>query len=725
MPIDFKPFDEMTEEDYAALGLKAGLEIHQQIMTEKKLFCRCPAGRYSKKYHAEILRHMRPTLSELGEYDGTALMEFKTKKEIIYRIHSDTVCTYEMDDTPPFMMDETALDIALEIALLLNLNLVNELHISRKQYLDGSIPTGFQRTTILGVDGWIPYKGRKIRIAQLGLEEDACREVSDIGHQRVYLTDRLGMPLIETVTYPDMRTPQEVAEVGEILRTLVRVTGKVRTGCGAARQDVNVSIEGGTRIEIKGVSRLQRIPLLIYNEAMRQWSLLRIQSLLRERGITASSFTSVHHDVTRLLSKTRYHPIREALGRGEEIRCVKLNGYAGILNEKTQADTTFAKEISDRVRVVACLTQLPNIAHSDAASESLSATDWKLIRQRVKARPQDALVLVWGGREDVECGCEEIAIRAREATEGIPSETRQALRDGSNGFERILPGPNRMYPDTDLPPVALAPERVEGARARLPEPPWEREARYADLGLPGEVLKDLSVTRETHLFDRLVNELEVDPTMAGVFLTQHKRALQRTGLPVERLSDEVIYRAFEAYREGRIAKEGILEVVRHLIALKGEDSFGKTVTLPEAGDDAKKARHEEQEQAVVAQSDSATLKVGAERSPAGTREHPAPGSEAGEHRDRRIDLAAHENSARESAALVRKAIRELGLRPIALDELKSIIEKMVSRRDLPSPRTPEKEHRFLMGLLMKDLLGRADGHLVSEILSDALKARAE
>ena len=196
MRFEFKPFDEMTPEDYAAIGLKAGLEIHQQLLTEKKLFCRCPAGRYSNDYDAELLRHMRPTLSELGEYDGTALMEFKTKKEIIYRIHKDTVCTYEMDDTPPFMINEEALDIAVEVALLLELNLVNELHIARKQYLDGSIPTGFQRTTILGVDGWIPYKDRKIGIAQLGFEEDACREVSDIGHERIYLTDRLGMPLI-------------------------------------------------------------------------------------------------------------------------------------------------------------------------------------------------------------------------------------------------------------------------------------------------------------------------------------------------------------------------------------------------------------------------------------------------------------------------------------------------------------------------------------------------
>ena len=117
----FKPFGEMTETDYSTVGFKSGLEIHQQLFTDKKLFCRCPAGIYSDNYDAEILRHMRPTLSELGEYDGTALMEFKTKKEIIYRINRNTVCTYEMDDTPPFLINEDALDIALGIGMLVQL----------------------------------------------------------------------------------------------------------------------------------------------------------------------------------------------------------------------------------------------------------------------------------------------------------------------------------------------------------------------------------------------------------------------------------------------------------------------------------------------------------------------------------------------------------------------------------------------------------------------------
>ena len=92
------------EKYYQDLGLKVGLEIHQQLSTDKKLFCRCKAVLHLDNPSTTILRHMRPTLSELGEYDGTALMEFKTKKNVIYQLYDDTVCTYEMDDTPPFKL---------------------------------------------------------------------------------------------------------------------------------------------------------------------------------------------------------------------------------------------------------------------------------------------------------------------------------------------------------------------------------------------------------------------------------------------------------------------------------------------------------------------------------------------------------------------------------------------------------------------------------------------
>src|SRR5512137_1023055 len=313
--------------DYEAVGFISGLEVHQQLRTTHKLFCRCAAGLYTETHDGEVMLHMRPTLSELGEYDGTALMEFKTKKEIVYLLNGKNVCTYEMDDTPPFLVNQHAIDRAIELALMMGMDIIDEIHIARKQYLDGSIPTGFQRTAIVGVNGFIPFKGRKIGIVQLGLEEDACREVSDVGHRRVYLTDRLGMPLIETVTAPDMRTPREVAEVADILRRLVRSTGRMRTGAGAARQDVNVSVTGGTRIEIKGVPRIPNIPLLTYNEALRQVNLLALREELHRRKIFRETFDSKTEEVTKLLRKTRFQPIRDAIALGLHVRGVLLRGF--------------------------------------------------------------------------------------------------------------------------------------------------------------------------------------------------------------------------------------------------------------------------------------------------------------------------------------------------------------------------------------------------------------
>ncbi len=560
----FKPFHEMTAKDYETVGFRSGLEVHQQLYTQKKLFCRCPAGRYSDRYDAEILRHMRPTLSELGEYDGTALMEFKTKKEIIYQIKRETVCTYEMDDTPPFELNEEALDIALEIGLLYRCNMVDEIHIARKQYLDGSIPTGFQRTTIVGVNGTLPFQDREIPIIQLGLEEDACREVSDVGHRRVYLTDRLGMPLIETVTDAAMKTPQEVAEVGEVIRRLGRSTGRVRTGIGAGRQDVNVSVTGGTRIEIKGVPRIPNIPLLTYNEAMRQWNLLRLREELHRRGITPETFASRIEDVTRLLRKTRYEPIRRAVALGRMVQCVSLTGFKGLLTWQTQTDTTFSREIMDRVRVIACLTTLPNIVHSDRQSETLSTAEWQAVRKACGAGPDDSMVLVWGDAEDALTGAREIVIRAREATIGIPSETRQALRDGTNGFERILPGANRMYPDTDLPPKRITQERLENIRKRLPQYFWEREKWYHQLAIPADTIHVLAISPLHTVFEKAVKEWGLEPKLAAVSLVQLPKRLARKKLSTEEFIPENAEKILKLYADGKIAREGILLLMERL-----------------------------------------------------------------------------------------------------------------------------------------------------------------
>jgi glutamyl-tRNA(Gln) amidotransferase subunit E len=584
--------EDMTPEDYQAIGMKSGLEIHQQLLTEKKLFCRCPVRPYSESFDAEILRHMRPTLSELGEYDGTALMEFKTKKNIIYQINKETVCTYEMDDTPPFELNEQALDIALEITMLLGCKLVSEVHIARKQYLDGSIPTGFQRTTILGVDGSIPYGDRKIGIIQLGLEEDACREISDEGHMRVYRTDRLGIPLIETVTYPEMRTPKEVADVAQIIRWLTRSTGKVRTGIGRTRQDVNVSVKGGTRVEIKGVPRIPLIPILVHNEAFRQLALIDIAGRLRERGITKDSLEQDSKEITDIVKDTLYYPVKKGIGNGNVVHAVVLRGFGGILSTKTQPETTFAKEISDRVRVVACLDSLPNIAHSGGEGETFSSAEWTKIKKHMKTGDNDVVVVVWGSSEDTATATGEIVLRAQEAAEGVPNETRQALADGTNGFERILPGPNRMYPDTDLPPLAITEERIARIRKILPETPWQRKRRYIDMGLDNDSAGRLSISRRRDLFDRAAAETGWEPAVLARAILGTIRRLERRGL-IAALDENTFVETLALAAKAGLTEDSLSWLLEQTCGPDGMDPAEAISSIGTIGDNEKQQKVEE------------------------------------------------------------------------------------------------------------------------------------
>ena len=538
-PLDFPDaqYGELSSADYEVLGFMSGLEVHQQLLTRSKLFCRCPAGRNRKDYDAEVLRHMRPTLSELGEYDGTALMEFKTKKEIVYRLERGSVCTYEMDDTPPFAIDMEAVRGAVAISQLLNLNLVSELHVMRKQYLDGSIPTGFQRTAMVGLTGVIPFKvpelgvDRELRIRQLSLEEDSCREVSDIGHRMTFRTDRLGMPLIETVTEPDLVTPLELQAAGRLLAHVAQATGRVVRGPGAARQDVNVSVAGGRRTEIKGVDNHRGLPLLVHIEAFRQLNLLRVKAELERRGVesrmleiadTGLPWETSNNviDAGAILRDCDFAPIQNALERNERICAVRLPGFGGLLSHTTQPGVTFAREFADRVRVVACVMDRPFLIHSDIRDYGLDPRQWRGLRKQLKADSGDALVVVWAPQADTPTAVRELFLRAQDALQGVPAETRQAFRDGTNGFERILPGPDRMYPDTDTPPLPIADSLVAEVQSVLTELPWAREERYCRLGLQPSPARRLARSKWADLFDGL--DLE-----SGVVAVRLAKALEK------------------------------------------------------------------------------------------------------------------------------------------------------------------------------------------------------
>jgi len=627
------------EKYYRKLGLKCGLEIHQQLRTEKKLFCRCKAVLHNDEPSAVILRHMRPTLSELGEYDGTALMEFKTKKNVIYQLYDDTVCTYEMDDTPPFRLNQQALDIALEITLLLNCSVVDEIHISRKQYLDGSIPTGFQRTAIIGIEGWVPYKDRKIGIIQLGLEEDACREISDVGHKIIFKTDRLSIPLVEVVTYPDIKTPAEAGEVANLIGRLLRSTGKVRRGLGSIRQDVNVSIDGGTRVELKGVPKLQYIAKAVANEARRQKALLDIRDELRLRGITKETFQSECKDVTSIFKNSGCERFKEVIKNKDKIYGIVLRIFAGMFDKPTQPGKTFGDEVAGRVRVIACQDVMPNIVYSNHFEEfSLSSEEINRLEKLFNFRLTDTIVLVWGNEADVKTAVNEIKIRAVEATNGIPSETRQVFPDGTNDFERILPGPNRMYPDTDSPPTPILEEHLEHIRKALPERIWDCEKRLEKLGLPKPLVKSLSISRNLKVFNKIVEKLDVNPVLVAATLEEKLKWLRRKGKNVDLISDESLYQLFEMLSENKFSKEAIPAILEFLA-----DNPDKTV---------------------------------------------------------------------------KKAIAELDIKPMSIEELQNVVDEVLAQYS--NPKKIDRPFKTIMGEVMKVARNRIDGKLVKDVVKTKL-----
>ncbi len=567
--------------DYDEVGLKVGLEVHQQLLTEQKLFCKCPAGLYTRNHDGSVLRHMRPTLSELGEYDGTALMEFKTKKNIIYLLNKDNTCTYEMDDTPPFLVNQNALDVAIEQCLMLDCDIIDEVHIARKQYLDGSIPTGFQRTAIVGVGGKIPFRGREISITQVSVEEDSCREVSDKGHLVIWRTDRLGMPLIETVTGPELKTPEEVEEAILLVGRVCRSTRHVRVGMGASRQDVNVSVAGGRRVEIKGVPFAWWAPRLVHGEAWRQVNLLRLRDELHKRGFNTPADLKIDSvDITdffadgvlpflreerwrRFLEKNEYRDGFE-LGKGDfSVRAIRLQNLYGTLNWPTQPELTFSDELRGRIRVISGLDQPPILIHSEKWPDyDGSPRELKALRKYLGVRESDSFLVVWGPAEDAIQAVEEVRLRYADALDGVPNETRQPLPDGSTDFERILPGPDRMYPDTDSPPTKVTRERVDDLESALPATPWEREALYSKVGVPQPVIFYLIRRGGAHLVDLVVREAGADLRQACFFFGEKIKGLRRKGVDVDSIGEERWIEFFQAVVRNPVLFDNWVAIVR-------------------------------------------------------------------------------------------------------------------------------------------------------------------
>ncbi len=543
-----------NEMDYEKLGLMMGLEIHQQLNTTKKLFCPCECELTDKKPDYHVLRYLRPTQSELGKIDRAAFEESRRELTFCYDAYPHHTCLVETDDEPPHPLNQEALEIGLIIATLLNMTVVDEFHTMRKQVIDGSNTGGFQRTGLLAIQGHIDTPYGKVVIENLGLEEDAARRMGQRKGKVEFRLDRLGIPLLEITTDPSMNRPEQVREVAYQIGQVLRST-KVKRGLGTIRQDLNISIREGARVEVKGVQDLDSMEQLVKNEVTRQLKLLEIMGELKKRDATVEDQI---YDLGETLKDTESKIIAKALKKGGKVLAIKLNGYKGLIGKEVQPGRRFGTELAGYAKKMG----VAGIFHTDELpAYGITSHEVELINGFLKIGENDAFILVADEGDKARNALEEVQRRAKMALDGVPEETRKALDDANTEYLRPLPTASRMYVETDIPTHVVSRELLEHVQANLPELPKEKEARIIEEYKLSEDLAHQLVRQDrTEQFEEIVAECGVEPTTVASLLAYTLKELRREGLDVEDLSDS-LKGTFQLLKQGKISKDAVSDVL--------------------------------------------------------------------------------------------------------------------------------------------------------------------
>lgn len=558
--------------DYAKVGLKCGLEIHQQLNVGSKLFCSCPPELFKEDPEITFLRRLRPTQSELGQVDPAAYFEFQKGVKILYEANRKSSCLVEMDEEPPHPINLDAVKVVLTAALMMNMQPVDEVHVMRKTVIDGSNTTGFQRTAIIALDGWIKVGEKVIPIQAASLEEDAARKTGtqDEGKTIRYRIDRLGIPLIEVATAPVIYSPQEAQEVAFAIGRILRDTQKVMRGLGTIRQDLNISLPNGALIEIKGVQELDLISKVVDYEVQRQLNLLAIKDELDKRGITPDRIKPEFVDVTELFKATKSKVIRKAIDRNQKVLAVKLPGFNGLTGRELMPNFRLGSELSDYAKFWG---RVGGIFHTDEVLANYGITDEevKALRAAVCASDEDAVVFVADTAENTHDALKAVVERAQLACQCIPQETRTAKDDGTTRFMRPRPGAARMYPETDIPPQPITDTLIEEVKANLPEPAVKKLARLIkQYNLNEKLAKQLIDSEYLPVFEDAVKLPGVQASTVAAFLTETVKALQREGIHTHHISEEQILSIFRAVGAGELAKEALADVFSWLAKNEGK-----------------------------------------------------------------------------------------------------------------------------------------------------------
>ncbi len=549
--------------DLASMGLKCGLEIHQQLDTNK-LFCECsseqPTGHPSKT----IMRRLRASAGESGEVDVASQSEMEKGKYFLYQTYPKCTCLVELDEEPIHEINDEALRLTVSVAKLFDCAIVDEMQVMRKTVVDGSNTSGFQRTALVGIGGKLNVGGKPIHIQTVCVEEEAAKIVERTAQYDVYDLSRLGIPLIEIATGPDITTVEQVRQVAEHIGMILRSTGKVKRGIGTIRQDLNVSIAGGARIEIKGAQDLRTLGLLTENEARRQYHLLTLKDDLKARNIRKPRPNPI--DLSHVFMHTESKVLKKAFEDGGTVLGMRLAGMAGLLGMELAPNYRFGTECSGYAKIEAGVS---GIFHSDelpSSSESpavygIEYSNVQSARRQLDIKRGDAFFLVAAQPERARKAIEAVCKRIRLAFEGVPGEVRKANEDGTTSFLRPMPGAARMYPETDSMLISIP--DVGDATIELIS---EKAHRLEQSGLSKDLAKQLSKSPELEFYEYITAKYTtLEPLfVVKTLLLTPKEIETRLKLSPEKINHEELEKVLAAVAEKSISKEAAFEALVEL-----------------------------------------------------------------------------------------------------------------------------------------------------------------
>jgi len=556
----------MEEIDFEKIDLKVGLEIHQQLNTSKKLFCKCKPIE-SDEYTEKFSRRLRTAKSELGELDPAALFEKTKSKKINYYANSQSSCLVEKDEEPPHDLDYDAKKISLLISSTLESKIFSEIHVMRKTVIDGSNTSGFQRTMLISQGGSLEVNGKNIGVQAICLEEDAAKLLKDEQNQRNYSLDRLGVPLVEIALEPVSTKPSEVKEIALTLGRLLRATRMVKRGIGSIRQDVNISVMNSGVVEVKGVQQLDQLEKIIGYEAKRQYGLILIAEKLKKLSITISNEDVF--DITEVLKDCESKIIQNALKTKAKIKAIRVRNFSGMLGFEPYAGIRLGKEIGQLVRFFG----IGGVFHSDELPNyGITDSDVDKVKKHLKLTDADSFLIISSEDSKLDYAIDSIIKRIQVATNGVPAETRATTQDGETIFLRPRPGASRMYPETDIPSISVLPEEIKLARENIPKS-WndsiaEIQQKY---DLNSQLSEQIFDSEYMDLFEKICENKKNSPNFVASILCSTITNLQRKGFDAILLKPEHVIESFELLASDKIPKESLEIIFESIMSGKSEN----------------------------------------------------------------------------------------------------------------------------------------------------------